>query len=417
MSQRIVIIGAGFAGYMSALAARRLVAMSAQQGIDAAAHIEVTVIAPEPALVIRPRLYEADPASMRAPLGDLFDAAGVGFLAGAVEAIRTESHEVDVVDPEGRRSTVSYAQLVLAAGSHTARPSSVPGLGEHAFFVDTLDSAARLEKHLQSLAGVPPAAGHDTIVVCGGGYTGIELAAELPGRLARIHGADAAAAFRVVVVEAAGELGPDLAPGLRAAVTQALQALGVAIRLGAAVTAIDADGVVTAAGERIPTATPVWTAGVTATPLARQMAGAARDGAGRLLVDATLRVPGVAGCFAAGDAASAPVDAAAGAGRRTLPSCQHALPMGRYAGHNAAAALLGLAPLVYSQPDYKTCLDLGARGAIYSEGWDGAVKLTGAEADPVKRFINEQLIYPPKATAEAAFAAADPVNRSVIPIS
>jgi NADH dehydrogenase len=89
-------------------------------------------------------------------------------------------------------------------------------------------------------------------------------------------------------------------------------------------------------------------------------------------------------------------------------SCQHALSLGRVAGHNAAAELVGLQLHPYSQPQYVTCLDLGAWGALYTEGWDRQVRLTGAEGKALKRQINTEWIYPPKADRESVFAIANP---------
>ena len=90
-------------------------------------------------------------------------------------------------------------------------------------------------------------------------------------------------------------------------------------------------------------------------------------------------------------------------------TCQHAIALGRSAGNNAAADLLGVQPLPYSQPKYVTCLDLGAWGAVFSEGWERKVVLTGKEAKELKTQINTQWIYPPQATRDIALAAADPL--------
>ena len=93
-----------------------------------------------------------------------------------------------------------------------------------------------------------------------------------------------------------------------------------------------------------------------------------------------------------------------------MMSCQHAMNLGRSAGHNAAADLLGLEQIPYSQPKYVTCLDLGPWGAVYTEGWEREVKLTGAEAKQLKHRINSEWIYPPRADRAEALAAADPLR-------
>jgi len=82
--------------------------------------------------------------------------------------------------------------------------------------------------------------------------------------------------------------------------------------------------------------------------------------------------------------------------------------LGRSAGHNVAADLLGQPPIPYSQPKYVTCLDLGPWGAVYTEGWDRQVKLSGAEAKALKTRINTEWIYPPSANRAEALASADP---------
>jgi NADH dehydrogenase len=68
--------------------------------------------------------------------------------------------------------------------------------------------------------------------------------------------------------------------------------------------------------------------------------------------------------------------------------------MGEIAGRNAAADLLGLPPAPFGHPEYVTCLDLGAAGALFMEGWQRDVRLSGAWAKVLKESINQRLIYP-----------------------
>jgi len=394
--RRIVIIGAGFAGMWSALGAARV--LDAAGKADA---VEIVLIAPEPFLHMRPRFYETGAAQMKAPLTELFAAVGVRFVAGRVEHIRTGRREVDIVGADGAPGTLAYDRLVLATGSRLFMPA-VAGLREHAFSVDQLEDAAVLETHLWGLPRFADSPARNTVVVAGGGFTGIETAAEMPARLRSILGENTA--VRVVVVEQADAIGPDLGAGPRPVITQALAALGVETRLNASVTAIDADGLTTSTGERIDAKTVIWTAGLRASDLTQQIPGP-RDRMGRLHVDRELRVEGVADVFATGDVAYAATD---DAGHHAMMSCQHALGLGRFAGHNVAADLLGLPLRAYSQPRYTTCLDLGPWGAVLTLGWDRDVKLTGAEAKSVKQMINGKLIYPPRADRREALAAADP---------
>ncbi|HEV3426405.1 MAG TPA: NAD(P)/FAD-dependent oxidoreductase [Paraburkholderia sp.] len=395
MSKRILIVGAGFAGMWSALSAARLIDEAGR------ADVEIALIAPDPHLHVRPRLYEEGPANMKAPLTEIFNAVGVKFVQGTVEQIHTNRHEVTGLDAQGRAFTMAYDRLVLATGSKLFRPA-IAGLAEHAFSVDQVDEAAALETHIRNLAQRPDTPARNTIVVAGGGFTGIETAAEMPARLRAALGEDTP--VRVVVVERNEAIGPDLGAGPRPVIETALRDLGVTWHLGHGVSAIDADGVTTADGTRIESNTVIWTAGVRASALTAQIP-AQRDAAGRLYVDSNLAVEGVPGVYATGDVASAATD---DEGNRTLMSCQHAMNLGRSAGHNAAADLLGLETLAYSQPKYVTCLDLGPWGAVYTEGWEREVKLSGQEAKQLKQRINTEWIYPPRADRDEVLAAADP---------
>jgi NADH dehydrogenase len=398
---RIVIIGAGFAGMYAALSAARLRDI---QGVSPE-ELEIALVSPEPTLVVRPRLYESKPETLTAPLLDVLKAIDVVFLQGSAETIDTKSRTVEIVATKGARKTLSYDRLVVATGSRLFRPN-VPGLAEHGFSVDQLDDAIALDRHLHSLADRPALNGRDTVVVAGGGFTGIETATEMPALLHAILGDDARP--RVVIVDRNGAIAPDMGADSRPVIEDALRKLGVETRLGAGVAALDKSGVTLSDGERIEAETVIWAAGMRAAPLTAQIP-AERDNFGRLLVDRDLRVPSVAGVFATGDAARAACD---DIGNYALMSCQHALRMGAFAGNNAAAELLGVPTKPYHQKAYATCLDLGEAGAIFTLGWERKLKLVGAEAKQTKQKINTVWIYPPGAERAAALASADPEHVS-----
>ncbi len=401
MAKRILIIGSGFAGTWSALSAARAADLTGKP--DA---LDIVVLAPEPRLGIRPRFYESDLSEVSAPLDALFDATGVRFVAGRAEQIDTPDNAVAYLDDEGRRQAIVYDRLVLASGSELAKPN-IPGLGIYNFDNDQLAHAEALQRHLDGLANLPNTSARNTAVVVGGGFTGIETAAELPSRLRSILGAETAVS--VVVVEREDAIGPDLGPGPRPVIEQALRELGVMLRLGVAVKSIDAEGVSLADGTHIASKTVVWTGGLRANELAGQIPGT-HNRQGRLHVTPDLRVVGVDQVFATGDVAFAATD---DQGNHAVMSCQHAMNLGRSAGHNAAADLLGIPTIPYDQVNYVTCLDLGPWGAVYTEGWDRQVKLVGAEAKTLKQQINTKWIYPPHPDRAEAFAAADPTRRLV----
>jgi NADH:ubiquinone reductase (H+-translocating) len=394
---RLVIIGAGFAGMYAALSAARLRDIRGVSPQD----LQIAIVSPEPTLVVRPRLYEPKPETLTAPLLEVLEAIDVDYIQGSAETINTEARTVQITPAKGPRKTLSYDRLVVTTGSRLFRPN-IPGLAEHGFSVDSLNDAVALDKHLHGLAERPAVNGRDTVVVAGGGFTGIEAATEIPARLREILGPNART--RVVIVDRNTAIAPDMGASARPVIEEALRKIGVETRLGAGVASLDETGVTLSSGEHIETETVIWAAGMRAAPLTGQIP-AERDNFGRLLVDRCLQVPGVQGVFAAGDAARAACD---DEGNYALMSCQHATRMGAFAGNNAAAELLGVPTRPYHQKAYVTCLDLGEAGALFTRGWERKVELVGDVAKKTKREINTVWIYPPKAERALALASADP---------
>lgn len=394
--QQIVIAGSGFAGLWAALAATRAVALAGKEKT-----VEVSVVSPTPNLTIRPRLYEAALDNMNPDLAPLLAAVGVRHIAGLVENLDPTAQRLTIAHTDGSRATLGYDRFVLAAGSRLFRPP-IPGLMEYGFDADQLDSAQALDAHLKDLAARQDSPARNTVVVAGGGLTGLETATEMPGRLRAALGLDAE--VRVILVDSAAQVGAALGEQALPFIQEALAEAGVETRPGARVTALDASGVTLSTGERIDSDTVVWTAGMRANALAAQVPGE-HDALGRVVGDAYLRAPAAPGVFVTGDTVRAATD---GSGNVSVMSCQHALSLGRVAGYNAAAELLGLPLHAYSQPKYVTCIDLGPWGALYTEGWDRQVRFTRDEGKRIKQEINTVWIYPPAPDRDAIFAMANP---------
>src|SRR5262245_13108555 len=393
---RILIVGSGFAGMHAALSAARL---RYEHGVAPEA-LDIAVVAPEPRLVIRPRLYVRAPETMVAPLAELFAAIDVRYEQGRVDAIDSASKSAETVGPDGMRRSLRYDRLVLAAGSHGFKPD-ISGLATYGFTVDQLDDAIALDHHLKALANRPASAVRDTAVVCGGGFTGIEVATEMPSRLRAILGPKAH--VRVIIVDRNDAIAPAMGPHPRPLIEKALREAGVETRLGVSVAALTESGVTLSDGQSIESATVIWAGGFRASPLTAQVP-AERDRSGRLVVDPNLRVAAVPTIFAAGDTAQAATD---DLGHLALMSCQHANRLGASAGFNAAADLLGVPLEPYRQKNYVTCLDLGPSDAVFTRGWDSKGEMSGDKAKAMEREINTQWIYPPRANRADAFKAAE----------
>lgn len=394
--KQILIIGGGFAGLWSAASAvRQLEALGETASI--------TLINPDPWHSIRVRNYEDDLSDTRVGLATVLDPIGVRLLIGQATAIHPISQTV-VVKQSDRVLELRYDKLILASGSQLARPAT-PGVAEHTFDVDTYPAALRLQQHIEQLPMTPDSAGRYTALVIGSGATGVELACELPARLraAALASGDASAPSQVRVILA--DRGANIAGGLgggQPVIERACRELSIEMLTQTALESVDSDGVLFTDGSRLSTRTVVWCAGMQANELTGYIE-ADRDAQGRLKVDDCMRVSGVANVFAAGDVAHALIDGE----RPSVMSCQHARPMGRFAGHNAVNELFG-SPLQPLNIDwYTNIIDLGPWGAVYTQGWDRVAVAQGMQAKNTKSIINRERIYPPRqGTREQILAAA-----------
>jgi NADH dehydrogenase len=389
---RIVVLGAGFAGLWAALGAARK-----RNEIGApAANLEILVIDRNPYHNIRVRNYEVDLSEAAIPLAELLDPVGVTHRLAEVRAVDPVKQQVSITTDSGSE-IIAYERLVLALGSQLARPP-IPGLNEYGFDVDTYAAAMRLDAHLATLGKQPDWPGLATVVVVGAGFTGLEVATEMPAKLAK---AAVPGKRRVILIDPNPVVGATMGENARPVVREALAALDVETRLNARVTAVDAGTVTLNSGEIIPARTVVWCGGMKASPVAQTIA-VERDRLGRLHVDRFMRPAGVTNVFAAGDMASCAVDGT----HSTVMSCQFARPMGRFAGNNVVADLFGQPMLPLEIAWYVTVLDLGSWGALHTVGWDRQLHASGGTAKATKQIINRQRIYPPRNGVRADILAA-----------
>jgi NADH dehydrogenase len=328
----VVIVGAGFAGLRAARVLGR-------------APVRVTVLDRKNHHLFQPLLYQVataalSPGDIAAPIRHVLRRQrNTEVLLADVRAIRPEERTV-VLD----RGALRYDRLLLATGaahSYFGRPEwarVAPGLKT---IEDALEIRRRLLGAFEMAEREGDAARREpwlTFVVVGAGPTGVELAgalAEIARRtLARDFRRFSPASARVLLLEAAPRVLPAFPPELSEKARRQLERLGVEVRTGAPVTAIDGEGVV-ASGERIPSRTVLWGAGVAASPLARSL-GVPLDRAGRVLVAPDLSVPGRPEILVAGDLAAVVQDGAPVPG--VAPA---ALQMGEAAAENVLRDLRG----------------------------------------------------------------------------
>jgi NADH dehydrogenase len=299
---RVVVVGAGFGGIN--------VTKSLVDG-----PFEITLVDRDNYHGFWPLLYQVataglGPEDIAHPIRAMFaDRANVHVRLGTVGGVDFDRRRVHI---EGEQD-VPYDFLVLAAGSATS-DFGIPGVDEHAFPLKTLPDAIRLRNHVLTTFERADACpelvdeGVLTIVLAGGGPTGVEMA----GALSELIGQNLARDFPhldvtragVILVEMVDHLLGGFAASSQAHAMETLQAKGVDVRLKTAIAAVDADCVTFKDGTKVRCGTTVWTAGIKANPLA-DLLGLEQGKGGAIKVGADLSVPGHPEVFVIGDLAAA----------------------------------------------------------------------------------------------------------------
>ena len=337
---QIVILGGGFAGIESARYLDRTAAKRAD--------VEVTLVSRDNFTLFTPMLDEV--AS-----GDLEPAHICNPLRKLLRHVTVLSGEIKAIDLAARQVTISYGigvltrelpfdHLVLALGSETDY-FGIPGVAEHALGIKTLGDAVMLRAGVIAMleaASVEPDPDRRkrmlTFVVAGGGFAGVEtvgaindLARESLPHYGRVDPRE----VRVVLIGGKAIL-PELGETLGLYAQEKLRERHVEIKLGAKVIAYAEGAVRCSDGEAIPTQTLVWAAGVSPSPILKDIPCELQKG--RVVVNSTLEVPGAPGVWAVGDCAAI-IDPTSKL--PYPPTAQHALREGRRAGENIYARLQG----------------------------------------------------------------------------
>jgi NADH dehydrogenase len=261
------------------------------------------------------------------------------LLLGRATDVDADRREV-AVETENGTLTVSYDELVVALGA-ISRALPIPGLAEHALGFKSLADAIQLRNLvLRGLAAADSATSEEqrdrelTFLFIGAGYAGVEALAELSDLVRdalRYYPRLRDAPQHWVLVDAAAKILPEIPIPLGDYAARELAARDVDIRVTTTLESVEAHAATLSDGSRLPTNTVVWTAGVRANP-ANERLGLPLDDRGRVLVDPTLHVEGVAHAWALGDGARVPNEATPG--QFDPPTCQHALRQARRLAKN-----------------------------------------------------------------------------------
>jgi NADH:quinone reductase (non-electrogenic) len=357
---RVVIVGAGFAGFTAARGLQK-------HAPDA----EIVLINPTDYFLYLPLLPEVaagilEPRRICVSLPDRLPK--VKLALGVVTNIDIAGYRVDWVDAEGRARATEFDRLVLAAGS-VNKLLPIPGVAEYAHGFRGISEALYLRDHitrqLELAAATDDREERDarcTFVVVGAGYTGTEVAAQgqlFTARLVRQLPALRKQPMRWLLVDVADRLLPGLSPRMSRTAERVLRRRGVEVRLKESIAHAGPDYLRMTAGEQISTRSLIWCVGVRPDPLVDALSLPTEQG--RLQVHETLLVRGHAHVFACGDCAAVPDVTRPGS--VTGMTAQHAERQGKLAARNVAASLARQDLEPYKHHDLGFLVDLGGTKA------------------------------------------------------
>ena len=358
---RIVIVGAGFAGFEVARGLLKRVGDRA----------DVVLINPNNYFLYLPLLPEVtagvlDPRRIAVSLTKALP--GVRLVLGTVDSIDVGSRTLHYTDAERQGSEITYDRLVLAAGS-VNKLLPIPGVSTVAHGFRGLAEALYLRDHIIrqfTLAdkATDPAerAARLTFAVVGAGYTGTEVAAQGPlisRTLLKQYPRLREHPVRWLLLDVAPRVLPELDQRLSRTADRVLRRRGLEVLMGTSVQEATKAGIRLTDGSFVPTRTLIWCVGVRPDPLVSEVN--LKTERGRLVVNKDLTIPGRPEIFACGDVAAVPD--VTRPGEVTAMTAQHAHRQGKLAARNVAASLDDGELRDYKHHDLGFVVDLGGVSA------------------------------------------------------
>ncbi|MDX3729806.1 NAD(P)/FAD-dependent oxidoreductase [Streptomyces caniscabiei] len=373
MQHRIVVLGAGYTGAgVAGRLAKRL----------HRADVAITLVNAESDFIERVRMHQlAVGQELRSrPFDEMFAGTGVEVKLAEVAGVDADRRTVTVTDAHGAgQQELAYDTLVYALGSGW-NPQGVPGTAEHAHEIAGRPGALRLRERLARLdAGQP-------VVIVGGGLTGLEAATEIAETRPDLD----------VALVARGGFGDWLSDKGRAHLRKVCAGLGITVHEHTAVTAVEADRVLTD-GTPVPAAVTVWATGFAVHPIA-EASTLEVSGTGQIVVDGTMRSVSHPEVYAVGDAALV-----AGPGDKPLRmSCASGVPTAWQAADAIAARLTGGKLPEIEIRYYQQCISLGRK--------EGLIQFVTADDQALPKALTGRIaaVYKEIICKGAAWAVAHP---------
>lgn len=379
MSKEIVILGAGYAGVLTALTARKY--LSANEA-------KITVVNQFPTHQIITELHRLAggtiaEGAVALPLKKIFKGLDIDLQIAKVTKFNVDTKKVDL----DTGYTLSYDTLVVSLGSQTGF-FGIPGLEENSMVLKSVNDANKINRHIEDRIKAYAQSKDEadaTIVIGGGGLTGVELVGEIVDNFPKVaakYGVNFAD-LNIKLVEAGPKILPVLPDTLIERATESLAKRGVEFITGTPVTGVEGNVISLKDREPIVANTFIWTGGVAALPIVAE-SGLAVD-RGKATINEFLQSTSHEDVFVIGDASVAlPAD-----GGRPLyaPTAQVAWQMGECAGYNLFAQYKNQEMKTFSAINSGTLASLGRKDAVATIGANNT-QLKGLPATLMKEASN-----------------------------
>ncbi len=326
----IVVLGGGYSGVMAAgRLSRKLHGQST----------EITLVNAAPEFIQRIRFHQlaANQSPTKLSLSQFFKGKGVNFIQGRVTAIDPQNNSLTLQNDQ----PLNYDYLVYALGSYIDS-GRVPGAAEYALSLNTEASSIKVRDQLTALAD------GSRLVICGGGFTGIEAATELAETYPNLK----------VTLITRDEFGAKVSVKGRNYLKQVFDRLHIEVIDNANIQQITADEICYEGGTLAYDAC-LWSGAFAVPELARQ-SGIKVNDFGQIVIDDHLCSVSHPDIYAVGDAA----DASGATGVPVRMACANAIPMGAYVADELAARINGVVHRPHEFADFYRCISLGRNAAL-----------------------------------------------------
>ncbi|HEY2420937.1 MAG TPA: NAD(P)/FAD-dependent oxidoreductase [Neobacillus sp.] len=360
--KKVVILGGGYAGLMTAVTLQKKVHSS---------RIEIYLVNKNDYHYFTTKVHEAgagniEPESIKMPIQDLIDSKRVTFIQDEVVGLDINQKKVVC-----KHQTLSYDYVVVGLGG-APKTFDIPGLEENGFFLFNWEGTYRLRKHLveqfEEYSQQPTRVLN--LVIGGTGFTGMEFIHELKKSIPVLckNYSVSPKDVRVVVVEPNKEILLGLPDPIVIDAVESLKKIGCEFKVGVSVAKVEKEKVVLGDGTEIPTKTFIFAGGVKGNPILEKLGFELLDG--RVLLNEYCEVPGHHEVYVLGDAAVSFNDK----GKPYPPTAQIAIQQGQYCAYNIAMKIYGQPAKPFHYIYRGMVLSLGkgnASGIVYNHHING----------------------------------------------